>query len=67
MDDVLMNNVDRHNQGLQKDGVPWGGAKKKDFVFLFALNSSLVCLWEHRGGFNHCFRHASNLTWSILL
>lgn len=37
MDDVLMNNVDRHNQCLQKDGVPWCGAKEKDFVLLFAL------------------------------
>jgi hypothetical protein len=37
MDDVLMNNADRHNQCLPKDGVPWCGAKEKDLVLLFAL------------------------------
>jgi hypothetical protein len=66
MDDVLMNNADRHNQCLQKDGVPWRGAKEKDFVLLFALIQA-CCVYGNTGGFNHCFRHASNLTWSILL
>jgi hypothetical protein len=34
IDDVLMNNVHKHNQFFWSDGVPWHGAKEKDFVLI---------------------------------
>ncbi len=37
IDDILMNNVDKHTQHFQEDGVPWCGTRGKDFVLLCAL------------------------------
>jgi hypothetical protein len=32
IDDVLMNNVHKHNQLFCSDGAPWHGARNKDFI-----------------------------------
>lgn len=36
-DDVLKNNVHRHNQLFWSDGAPWHGARDKDFVLICAF------------------------------